>query len=160
MASRAQRPVSSTVADRMGQRMPYRHAPAKSQTVVLACARLAFLHGDSAKSWKNRFFGAASDFTRCAQILTVLREMGMHDLACRLAAPIEAVMAGEPCAESKHREAFSDAHEDVLQAEQDHNPCEKNLRALLRYRAVMRQASLDDDRRRVAEAPAEWRITL
>jgi hypothetical protein len=97
---------------------------------------------------------------RAADVIRLRRAKQDYDGAARYAAPLEEVMSALPCPEPEKREEISDGTEDVRQGEWRANPCEQTLRALLRARATMRQASLDHDRALVAQAPAEWGVSL
>lgn len=142
--------TSRAVSDRergMRDRMPYRATPIKRPTLQSACVRLHDLHGEAAKSWENRMCGEGSDYQRVARMNLVLRELGMLDKVAELMAPVEASIAGAACTAGteRTRERVTDAEEDVLQARYEDDPSAETARPLLQKRAVMRQASLDDD---------------
>ena len=113
-------------------------------------------HGDSPATWETRIFGAGSAYRRVAQINAVLIAAGMTDKLAELMAPIEASQSAAPQADAVHREALTDAEEDVLQSLFNAHRCVETLRPLLRKRAQMRQASLDLDQ----EHATEFGLTL
>lgn len=138
----------------MPARMPYQPVPGKKATLQSACIRLADLYGDSPATWENRMNGAASDYQQVARMNRVLRELGLEDKVCERMTPVEDSMAALTCdpATARYREAKTDATEDELQAEAEADPKNpEKVRALVRYRSVMWQATLDDSRRRCKE---------
>jgi hypothetical protein len=127
--------------------MPYRTTTAKPCTLASAILRLVDLHGDSPATWETRVSGERSVYRRVAQINAVLREMGLGVKLDELMGPIEASIAARAQPDAQHREAVTDAEEDLLQEAYRVTPCAETARALIHRRSQMRAASLDDDQR-------------
>ncbi len=130
--------------------------PLKRETMTSACVRLHQLYGESPKSWENRMSGEASDYRRVARMNRVLCDLGLQSKVAELMAPIEASLAACARSDAQHREAVTDAEEDLAQEMVRAEPCERTVKHLLRVRALMRAAALADDMRMAAE----WRIEL
>jgi hypothetical protein len=144
-------PVSDAMSAKLGQRradmasrMPYRPARCQSHSAAAVAFRCHQLHGESAQTWEQRISG---DFKRLALIIGTMRMMGALELLTEKMMPVELALGpGYQPEKALHREATTDAEEDVLQAAYVEKPCEQTARALLRKRATMRAASLDHDR--------------
>lgn len=91
-----------------------------------------------------------------ATVIQVRQLLGAHESLAAYLAPVESAQAATPQPDAIHREAMTDPQEDVLQELYRADPCEQTARALIRFRAVMRQACLDADR----EIAARWGLTL
>lgn len=121
-------------------RFPY---PARASVDVREDELLALEWGCKESTAHQRKIRAMADVVT---VILVKRRIAAHDSLAGYIRPIENATAAAPQPDALHREKLCDAEEDCLQAEYDRNPSEQTARALLRKRAVMRQASLDHDR--------------
>ncbi len=121
---------------------PVREAPAREDE------ELALLWGTTKKAAHTLKTHAAR---RAADVIRLRRAKCDIEGAAAYAKPLEEVMAALPLPEAQHREAITDAEEDCLQEAYRAAPGPQTAKALLRKRAAMRAASLDDDLRIAAE---------